>query len=59
MNDLHHRISISCELKIGKLNREKHLCVSSIGHTLHKSEPEFEKLTFSDKIKVESNGQFD
>ena len=37
---------------IGKLNRDKHLSVSYIGNTLHKSVPECKAVTFSDKIKV-------
>ncbi len=38
--------------KIGKLNRNKHLSVSRIGHGLHILQPEFKKVAFSDKIKV-------
>ncbi|CAF1207462.1 unnamed protein product [Rotaria magnacalcarata] len=36
----------------GKLNREKHLSVSMIGHYLHMLEPNFKTIAFSDKIKA-------
>jgi len=34
-----------------KLNRDKHVSVNKIGHALHVLEPEFKKVSFSDKIK--------
>lgn len=40
---------------IGKLNREKQLSVNKIGHALHTLEPQFKKVSFSDKIKVETS----
>ena len=40
---------------IGKLNREKQLSVNKIGHALHTLEPQFRKVSFSDKIKVETS----
>lgn len=36
----------------GKLNRDKNHSVNKIGHGLHILEPEFKRITFSDKIKV-------
>ena len=37
---------------IEKLNRDKHQSVNKIGHALHTLEPQFKKVSFSDKIKV-------
>ncbi|CAF0926822.1 unnamed protein product [Adineta ricciae] len=34
-----------------KLNRDKHHSVNKIGHALHVLEPQFKKVSFSDKIK--------
>ncbi|CAF1177580.1 unnamed protein product [Didymodactylos carnosus] len=36
----------------GKLNRDKHLSLNRIGLTLHNFHPEFNAVTFSDKIKA-------
>ncbi|CAF3968646.1 unnamed protein product, partial [Rotaria sp. Silwood1] len=36
----------------GKLNRDKHLSVGRIGLALHKFDPQFKTVTFSNKIKV-------
>jgi hypothetical protein len=38
--------------KSGKLKHDKYQSVSRIGHTLHKLEPEFKQVAFSDKVKV-------
>ncbi|UJR17595.1 hypothetical protein I4U23_004491 [Adineta vaga] len=36
----------------GKLNRDKHLSISRIGHALHILNPCFKEFTYSDKIKA-------
>ncbi|CAF1232277.1 unnamed protein product [Adineta ricciae] len=36
----------------GKLNRDKHLVISRIGHALHILNPYFKEFTYSDKIKA-------
>jgi hypothetical protein len=40
---------------IEKLNRDKYHSVNKIGHALHTLEPQFQKISFSDKIKVKIN----
>jgi hypothetical protein len=37
---------------LGKLNRDKQHSVNKIGHALHTLEPQFKRISFSDKIKV-------
>jgi len=36
----------------GKLNRDKHLSVNKVAHALHRLEPQFKAVTFSDKTKA-------
>ena len=36
------------------MNRDKQHSVNKIGHALHTLEPQFKKVSFSDKVKVKT-----